>query len=174
MYSHLPSITGGRSSICNLRTRHAVVTGTHLTRILGEIRTKNSFGLKSKVPFIIDRLEPNFHYLLPMRSGYSVVLLSDPTAILREIRTKNCFDLKSKAPFITDRHEPNLYCFCEGSTMCYYSVTPRQSWGRYGRKTVSTSRAKHPSVLSDFNLRGTENSAPVGSTWCYSVTPLQT
>jgi hypothetical protein len=26
------SITGGRSSIRNLRTRHAVVTGTHLTR----------------------------------------------------------------------------------------------------------------------------------------------
>jgi hypothetical protein len=32
MYSQLPSITGGRSSIRNLRTRHAVVTGTHLTR----------------------------------------------------------------------------------------------------------------------------------------------
>jgi hypothetical protein len=31
MYSQLPSITGGRSSIRNLRTRHAVVTGTHLT-----------------------------------------------------------------------------------------------------------------------------------------------
>jgi hypothetical protein len=30
MYSKLPSITGGRSSIRNLRTRHAVVTGTHL------------------------------------------------------------------------------------------------------------------------------------------------
>jgi hypothetical protein len=28
------SITGGRSSIRNLRTRHAVVTGTHLTRSL--------------------------------------------------------------------------------------------------------------------------------------------
>jgi hypothetical protein len=33
MYSQLPSITGGRSSIRNLRTRHAVVTGTHLTQI---------------------------------------------------------------------------------------------------------------------------------------------
>jgi hypothetical protein len=32
MYSQLPSISGGRSSIRNLRTRHAVVTGTHLTR----------------------------------------------------------------------------------------------------------------------------------------------
>jgi hypothetical protein len=29
MYSQLPSISGGRSSICNLRTHHAVVTGTH-------------------------------------------------------------------------------------------------------------------------------------------------
>jgi hypothetical protein len=31
MYSQLPSIPGGRSSIRNPRTRHAVVTGTHLT-----------------------------------------------------------------------------------------------------------------------------------------------
>jgi hypothetical protein len=31
MYSQLPSISGGRSSIHNLRTRHAVVTGTHLS-----------------------------------------------------------------------------------------------------------------------------------------------
>jgi hypothetical protein len=30
-YSQQPSITGGRSSIRNLRTRHAVVTGTHLS-----------------------------------------------------------------------------------------------------------------------------------------------
>jgi hypothetical protein len=29
-YSHLPSISGGRFSIHNLRTRHAVVTGNHL------------------------------------------------------------------------------------------------------------------------------------------------
>jgi hypothetical protein len=34
MYSQLPSVTGGRSSIRNLRTRHAVVTGTHLTRLM--------------------------------------------------------------------------------------------------------------------------------------------
>jgi hypothetical protein len=32
MYLQLPSISGGRSSIRNLRTRHAVVTGTRLTR----------------------------------------------------------------------------------------------------------------------------------------------
>jgi hypothetical protein len=31
MYSQLPSISGGRSSIRNPRTRHAVVTGTHLS-----------------------------------------------------------------------------------------------------------------------------------------------
>jgi hypothetical protein len=31
MYSQLPSISGGRSSIHNPRTRHAVVTGTHLS-----------------------------------------------------------------------------------------------------------------------------------------------
>jgi hypothetical protein len=30
-YSQLPPISGGRSSIRNLRTRHAVVTGTHLS-----------------------------------------------------------------------------------------------------------------------------------------------
>jgi hypothetical protein len=33
MYSQLPFITGGRSLIHNLRTRHAVVTGTHFARI---------------------------------------------------------------------------------------------------------------------------------------------
>jgi hypothetical protein len=32
MYSQLPSMSGGRSSIRNLRTRHAVVTGTHLSQ----------------------------------------------------------------------------------------------------------------------------------------------
>jgi hypothetical protein len=32
VYSQLSSISGGRSSIRNLRTRHAVVTGTHLSR----------------------------------------------------------------------------------------------------------------------------------------------
>jgi hypothetical protein len=34
MYSQLLYITGGRTSICNQRTRHAVVIGTHLTRVL--------------------------------------------------------------------------------------------------------------------------------------------
>jgi hypothetical protein len=33
IYSQLPSISAGRSSIRNLRTRHAVVTGTHLSCI---------------------------------------------------------------------------------------------------------------------------------------------
>ena len=32
IYSQLPSISGGRSAIHNLKTRHAVVTGTHLSR----------------------------------------------------------------------------------------------------------------------------------------------
>jgi hypothetical protein len=34
MYSQLPSVTGGHSSTRNLRTHHAMVTGTHLTRVL--------------------------------------------------------------------------------------------------------------------------------------------
>jgi hypothetical protein len=33
IYSQLPSITAGRSSTRNLRTRHAVVTGTHLWQL---------------------------------------------------------------------------------------------------------------------------------------------
>jgi hypothetical protein len=33
MYLQIPSITGGRSSIRNPKTCHAVVTGTHLTRL---------------------------------------------------------------------------------------------------------------------------------------------
>jgi hypothetical protein len=32
VYSQLPSITGGHSSMCNLRTCHAMVTGAHLLR----------------------------------------------------------------------------------------------------------------------------------------------
>jgi len=32
IYLQLPSISGGRSSIRKLRTRHAVLTGTHLSR----------------------------------------------------------------------------------------------------------------------------------------------
>jgi hypothetical protein len=32
MYPQLPSIIGGRSAIHNLRTHHAMVTGTHLTQ----------------------------------------------------------------------------------------------------------------------------------------------
>ena len=31
IYSQLSSVSGGRSSIRNLRTRHAVATGTHLS-----------------------------------------------------------------------------------------------------------------------------------------------
>ena len=34
--------TGGRSSICNLRTRHAVVTGTHLSRQICTLHEKYS------------------------------------------------------------------------------------------------------------------------------------
>jgi hypothetical protein len=42
MYSQLPSITGGCSSIRNLRTCHAVVTGTHFTWTPIYIDTKYS------------------------------------------------------------------------------------------------------------------------------------
>jgi hypothetical protein len=40
MYSQLPSITEGRSSIRNLRTRRAVVTGSHLSQY-ADNRRKN-------------------------------------------------------------------------------------------------------------------------------------
>jgi hypothetical protein len=61
MYLQLPSITGGRSSIRNLRTRHAVVTGTHITRpvsALGQINCENKGKLArtmavNSIPFFM-------------------------------------------------------------------------------------------------------------------------
>ena len=35
---------GGRSSICNLRTRHAMVTATHLSRLRSVLLTRYSYG----------------------------------------------------------------------------------------------------------------------------------
>jgi hypothetical protein len=46
MYSQLPSITWGRSSIRNLTTHHAMLTGTHLTRLWIK-HMKKFFKLKS-------------------------------------------------------------------------------------------------------------------------------
>jgi hypothetical protein len=80
------------------------------TAILRGIGTKNCFDLKSKVPFITERLQRNLLCLYNMGREYNAVLLSDPSAILREIGTKYCFDLKSKVPFITTRLQPNLLC----------------------------------------------------------------
>jgi hypothetical protein len=92
-----------------MRSDFHIVLLSDPTAILGEIRTKNSFDLKNKVPFFTDRLQRNLHCLQRMHREYHVVLLSDSTAILGEIRTKNCFDLKSKVPFITKRLPPNLH-----------------------------------------------------------------
>jgi hypothetical protein len=58
------------------------------TAILGEIRTKECFDLKSKVRFISDRLQPNLHCLWRKQMEYHVVLFSDPTSILGGIETK--------------------------------------------------------------------------------------
>jgi hypothetical protein len=79
------------------------------TAIIGEIRTKNCFGLKSKVPFIADRLQPDLQWLLRMRRDYHVVLF-DLTVILGEIRTKNYFALRSRVPFLKHALQPNLLC----------------------------------------------------------------
>jgi hypothetical protein len=42
------------------------------------VRTRNGIGLKSKVTFIADGLQPNLLCLQRMRREYSVVLLSAP------------------------------------------------------------------------------------------------
>jgi hypothetical protein len=94
-----------------MHREYHVVLLSDPTAILGESRTKKCFGLKSKVPFITDRLQPNLQRLGGMRRVYHVVLLSDPTPILGELRTKYCFDFMSKVPFITERLQPNLQCF---------------------------------------------------------------
>jgi hypothetical protein len=47
MYSQLPSIPGGRSSIRNLRTRHAVVKGTHLTWLVYSLLKKINFTVET-------------------------------------------------------------------------------------------------------------------------------
>ena len=52
IYSQLSLHIGGRSSIRNLRTRHAVLTGTHLSWVKLSLRTENAFRCR----FIADRL----------------------------------------------------------------------------------------------------------------------
>jgi hypothetical protein len=52
MYSQLPSISGGRSSIRNLRTRHAVVTGTHLSRDEVRNEAQNTIYDTNILPFV--------------------------------------------------------------------------------------------------------------------------
>jgi hypothetical protein len=51
IYSQLPSISGGRFSIRNLRTRHGVVTGTHLSRIYMEWLRKSMEVIKLRAEF---------------------------------------------------------------------------------------------------------------------------
>jgi hypothetical protein len=48
---------------CNTCTECHVAYFSHRTAMRGEIWMKNCFGLRSKVPFITDRLQPNLHCL---------------------------------------------------------------------------------------------------------------
>jgi hypothetical protein len=52
MYLQLPSISGGRSSIRNLTTRHAVVAGTHLSWMIVYMTSKTFF--KKKLLYVLN------------------------------------------------------------------------------------------------------------------------
>lgn len=61
---------------------------------------KNSFRLKSKMPFIRDLFQPNLHYFWNIFRKCKVPRFGHPTEMRGEIVTKNTFGLKTKAPFI--------------------------------------------------------------------------
>jgi hypothetical protein len=83
---------------------------SHSAAMRGEKRMKNCFGLKNKVPFISDPLQPNLHCLWRMRRACHVAYVSHPTAIWGEIHTKNSFAHKSKVPFLKDRFKITSHC----------------------------------------------------------------
>jgi hypothetical protein len=51
---------------------------SHRAVCLGEVGTKNCFGLKSKVPFITDQLRPHFHCVYSMGRGVSCEMFHLP------------------------------------------------------------------------------------------------
>jgi hypothetical protein len=159
-----------------MHREYHVVLFSDSTAILRERKTKNCYDLKSKVPSITERLEPNLHCLYRKRREYHVALLSDPTAILGEIRKKNFWTSRVKCTsLLTAFNLTSTPCSaCTGSTMWYYLVTPQQSYVGDRRTFVTTWRVKCPPLLNAFNLICTASRACAVSTmWYYSVTPLQ-
>jgi hypothetical protein len=78
MYSQLDSISAGRSSIRNLRTRHAALTGTlniNLTQIVETSGTTQPTTLR-RLPadmncFTLRADQPSFHYKLQQKSLFA-------------------------------------------------------------------------------------------------------
>jgi hypothetical protein len=146
------------------------------TVIRREIRTKTSFGLKSKVPFITVRFQPDLHCVLRMRTGFQVAYCSHPTAMGGGIRKKTLSASRVIGPSLLP--DFSLTCTeCDGraeSATWRIWFTPLQCEGRYGRKTVWARRVKCSSLLTDYNLTCTDRNACAGSaTWRISINTLQ-
>jgi hypothetical protein len=79
---------------------------------------KNSFGLESKVPFVIARFGPNFDWLWRMERE-SHLCLSQSATMRDETGTKNCFCLKIKVPFVPARFGRNIQCLSSKDRGCH-------------------------------------------------------
>jgi hypothetical protein len=124
----------------------------------GHVRTNIGFGIKSKTPFVTARFRLNLHWMRSMGKECHIWCLSHPAAIRGYIRKKNYLGLWSKVPFVTIRFRLNWHRI-SGTRDVW--VSPLQCEARYGRKSVSFSRAKCPSLLPDFNQTRTRR----GSFW---------
>jgi hypothetical protein len=148
---------------------------SHPTVMQRETRTKNSFGLYSKDPFITDPFQPNLHCKWRTRSECHVVYFSHPTAMRGEIGRITLSAARVRCLSLLTAF--NLTCThfsaYAGSAMWHISVNSLQCEGIHGRESVSSSRLKCPSLMIDFNLPGTARDACAGcGMWNISVTPL--
>jgi hypothetical protein len=78
-------------------------------------------------------------------------------------------------PFIIDRFHPNLYCMYRFRSEWHaaYFSHPTSMRGRYAGKTVSASRVRCPSLLTDFKLTCPASSVWAGSAiWHIPVSPI--
>jgi hypothetical protein len=83
-----------------------------------------------------------------MRKDYNVATLSALTATVGEIRTKHFWAPNVKWPsLLTDFYQTyTTFSACGDSKMWYYSVTPLQTYGRYGTKNYFGLKSKDPFI----------------------------
>jgi hypothetical protein len=135
-----------------MRREYLLVLLSDPTAILGDIRTTNFFGLKSKFRFSSDRFRHNLHRFWRKSWESHLLYYSDHAGMWREIGT-NLF-------------RPPVLCgvfYCPISTklavivrmlthfqvecISHYAAMQCES----GRKSISPSRVKCPSFLTDFD-----------------------